>query len=80
LHDAHVPVQWTADSRNLIFADTRLGVSNLWRRPIDASAATQVTSFSSDRIFTYAVSPDQHNWAMVRGDVTSDVVLVSSRR
>ena len=80
LPDVHVPIQWTADSRNLVYVDTKLGVSNVWRRPLDAAAAAQVTSFSNDRIFTYAVTPDQREWAMVRGEVSSDVVLVSSRR
>ena len=50
LPEVHVPVQWTADSRNLVYVDTKLGVSNIWRRALDAPAAMQVTSFSNDRI------------------------------
>jgi len=80
LPDVHVPALWSADGRSLLFVDTRQGVSNLWRRTLDAATATQLTSFTNDRIFTYALAPDQKQWAIVRGEISSDVVLVSGRR
>jgi hypothetical protein len=37
----------------------------------------RLTNFTSDQVFNYALSPDQRV-ALVRGQVLSDVVLISS--
>jgi Tol biopolymer transport system component len=79
LKDVRVPVQWTSDSRGLLYVDTRQGVSNIWRRALDAQAGSQVTAFTNDRIFSYALAPDQRQWVIVRGEVSADVVLVAER-
>jgi hypothetical protein len=55
-------------------------VSNLLRQPITGGPAVPLTKFSSEQIFSYAVSPDQKQIAIVRGRVSSDVVLVSSAK
>jgi hypothetical protein len=52
---------------------------NLWRQPIAGGEAEQITRFTGDQIFSFAVSSDQTRWALVRGQVVSDVVLVESR-
>jgi len=75
-----VPAQWSPDSKSLLYIDTRRGISNLWRHPVAGGTATQVTKFTNDRIFRYALSPKQARWAIVRGDVSRDVVLVSERK
>jgi Tol biopolymer transport system component len=79
LKDVRVPVQWTSDSRSLLYVDTRQGVSNIWRRALDAQAGSQVTAFTNDRIFSYALAADQRKWVIVRGEVSADVVLVAER-
>ena len=74
-----VPAVWMADSRSLLFVQTRRGVSNLWRQPIAGGAALQVTKFTHERLFRYALSYDRRRWAVVRGDLSRDVVLVTER-
>jgi Tol biopolymer transport system component len=69
---------WTPDGRALVFIDTRGGVSNLMRQPISGGGATAITRFEAEEIFNYALSPDQKHLALVRGRVSSDVVLVSA--
>jgi serine/threonine protein kinase/Tol biopolymer transport system component len=71
---------WAPDGRALIYIDTRGGVSNLVRQPIAGGAATPLTKFTSEEIFTYALSPDQRHVGLVRGRVNSDVVLISAGR
>jgi eukaryotic-like serine/threonine-protein kinase len=75
-----VPAQWSPDSKSLLYIDTRRGISNLWRHPIGSGAASQITKFTNDRIFRYALSKKQSRWAIVRGDISRDVVLVSERK
>ena len=76
-----VPAQWSPDGRSLLYIDTRRGVSNLWRHPVGGgAAAAQITKFTNDRIFRYALSRDQKRWAIVRGEISRDVVLVSERK
>jgi Tol biopolymer transport system component len=69
---------WAPDGRSLIFFNTAAGVSNLMRQPLSGGAPTPITEFTSEVIFSYALSPDQKQLAVVRGRVTSDVVLIST--
>jgi Tol biopolymer transport system component len=71
---------WMPDGKSMLYIDTRGGVSNLLRQPITGGPAVPLTKFSSEQIFSYAVSPDQKQIAIVRGRVSSDVVLVSSAK
>jgi Tol biopolymer transport system component len=69
---------WAPDGRSLVYIDARAGVANLMRYPIAGGSATPLTKFTSDQIFNYALSPDQRQAALVRGRVSSDVVLIAS--
>ena len=69
---------WAPDGRSLIYIDTRGGISNLMRQPVAGGAPTALTRFTSEQIFTYALSPDQHQVGLVRGHTNSDVVLIST--
>ena len=69
---------WAPDGRSLVFYSGRGGVFNVFRQSIDGGPVTPMTQFASEQIFTYALSPDQKQLAVVRGRVSSDVVLVSS--
>lgn len=71
---------WSPDGRALLYIDTRNGVSNVMRQLVTGGPPTSLTHFTTDQIFGYAVSPDQKQLAVVRGHVTSDVVLVSDDR
>ena len=71
-------VRWTADSRSLTYLVTRGGVSNIWRQSLDGGAATPLTDFTAETIFRYDWSRDGKQLALARGNVTSDVVLISN--
>ncbi len=71
-------IRWTPDGASLTYIDTRAGVSNLWRQPIDGGPPKQLTAFTSDQIFSYDWSRDGKLLACERGVETSDVVLISS--
>ena len=71
---------WAPDGKALIYIDTRAGISNLMRQPIAGGAPTPLTKFTTEQIFTYALSPDQHQVGLVRGHTNSDVVLISTAR
>ena len=53
------------------------GTSNIWKQPLDGGPATQLTDFKTDRIFWFDWSRDGKQLALVRGTVSSDVVLIS---
>jgi eukaryotic-like serine/threonine-protein kinase len=71
---------WSPDGKALLYVDTRNGVSNVMQQPVSGGPATSVTNFTTDEVFGFAVSPDHKHLAVVRGDVTSDIVLVSDGR
>jgi hypothetical protein len=50
------------------------------RYPIAGGAATALTKFTSGQLFNYGLSPDSRQVAIVRGRVSSDVVLISTGR
>jgi len=77
--DVTINADWSADGKNLFFLVVSGGAGNVWRQPIAGGPAVPVTRFSEERIFRFSASPDQKRWAIVRGTVASDVVLVSGR-
>jgi Tol biopolymer transport system component len=70
-------VTWAPDSRSVVFVKTSGGVSNIWTQSLAGTSPQPVTTFTSDRIFSYSWSPDGKQLALVRGDTLSDVVLIS---
>ena len=74
-----IPAEWSGDSKSLLYLVARDGGTNVWRQPIAAGPAVSLTRFSDERIFRFSASPDQKRWAIVRGNIASDVVLVSER-
>jgi Tol biopolymer transport system component len=73
-------LDWTADGRAVIFNSVRDGVGNLWKQPIDGSAPQQVTNFTSDLIYNFALSADGKRLAISRGHSTLDIVLIKDFR
>jgi Tol biopolymer transport system component len=72
--------QWTPDGRALLYSLTRDGVTNIWRQPIDGGPPKQITDFKSDQIFRFDWSRDGKQLVLARGNVTSDVVMISDLR
>ncbi|MDQ1729113.1 MAG: hypothetical protein QOD33_1238, partial [Pyrinomonadaceae bacterium] len=75
-----VGLGWTADSRAIVYADSRgtgdSNADNLWTAPIDGSAARQLTNFNSGLIFGFQLSPDGKRIVLSRGTQTDDVILL----
>ena len=69
--------RWTADGRALTYVVTNAGVSNVWLQPINGDAPRQLTTFKSDRIFSFEWSRGDKQLLVARGLVASDVVLIS---
>jgi Tol biopolymer transport system component len=70
------PVQWTPDSRFLLYVKADAGVSNLWSQPIKEGTPKQITHFNSEMIYDFSLSPDGKRVLMSRGRSSSDVVLI----
>jgi len=66
------------DGKGIDVMQGRGGVDNIWRYPLDGSAAKQISTFASDRLFNFAWSRDGKRLAVARGTATADVVLIRS--
>jgi eukaryotic-like serine/threonine-protein kinase len=73
-------LRWTKDGREVVYARTNGGVSNLWAQPLDGRPPRQITNFTADRIFWFDFSHDGKRIALSRGTQTSDVVLIKDFR
>ncbi len=74
------PPRWTTDGRGLTYVVTSSAVSNIWLQPISGDAPRQLTTFRSERIFSFEWSRDGKQLLAARGMVASDVVLISNFR
>ena len=70
-------LDWTADSSQVLYVDTRNGVSNIWSQPVNGGAPKQLTNFKSDLIFMFDLSRDGKQLVVSRGTVSRDVVLIT---
>jgi Tol biopolymer transport system component len=73
-------IRWTTDGKAMTYVDTREGVSNIWRQPLDGGKPVQLTDFKSDHILSFDWSRDGKQLALGRGTKTNDVVLISSMK
>ena len=73
-------VRWSGTGTSLQYLATHDGVTNIWEQSLTGEKAKQLTRFTSGHIFDFSWSPDQHRLLLARGDVTSDVVLLSNVR
>ena len=69
-------VQWTTDSRSLLYVKGDNGVTNLWSQRVAGGTPTQITHFHDEIIWNFALSPDGKGLLMSRGKDSSDVVLL----
>jgi eukaryotic-like serine/threonine-protein kinase len=72
--------RWSADSRSLIYSDTRGGVGNIWSYPLDGTSPKQLTNFKTEVIYNFDLSADGKRLVLARGTTTSDVVLIKDFR
>jgi Tol biopolymer transport system component len=71
---------WAPDGKAVDYVITRGAVSNLWRRSLTGGPAKQITDFKSGRIFSFGWSRDGKQLLTVRGDISSDVILIRNFR
>lgn len=67
---------WSPDSRSLTISTNRGGAQNLWRQPIDGSAAKQITDFTSGKIVNYTWTNDGRELLIARGNTNNDLILI----
>ena len=72
-------LKWSPDGRALVYIGPNPGggAPALWRQSLDGGAPTLVADFSPDSIYAFAYSRDGKQLALVRGNQTSDAVLIS---
>ena len=69
---------WSPDGQNIVYINTVNNVSNLWSQAIDNGTARQITDFKSERILTFAFSPDGRHVAVARTRSANNAVLLAS--
>lgn len=72
-------LNWISQGQSLAYIQERDGKSNIWAQPIAGGPPQQVTKFTTQHIFDFAVSPDGQNIALARGSVTNDILLIDFR-
>ena len=68
---------WTPGTLALTSIVGENTVSNLWSRPLDGTAPTQLTDFKEKRLYWFEWSPNGKYIALARGEWSSDVVAIS---
>ena len=71
-------LQWTPDSKFIVYIDVKNGVSNLWSQPLKGGPPRQITNFTSGLIFDFAISHDGKQLILARGSVNSDVIMINN--
>jgi Tol biopolymer transport system component/DNA-binding winged helix-turn-helix (wHTH) protein len=77
---AYGSLLWSADGKSLQYLLTENGASNIWEQPLDGGKPHQITKFPTGQIFDFHWSLDGKRLLLARGDVSSDVVLLSNLR
>jgi serine/threonine protein kinase len=67
---------WTRDGRHLSYIGPPAIPSNIWLQPIAGGEPRKLTDFKTDMIFAHAWSWDGKILTVVRGNRTTDVVLM----
>ena len=70
---------WAPDGKSILCSRDEQGVGNIWLVPLDGKAPKKITSFDSDRVFAFDVSPE-NRLVFSRGSYVRDVVLIQNPR
>lgn len=69
-------IHFTQGSKGLAWPINEGGVGNIWVQSLAGGPAKQFTSFQSEMIRDFSFSHDGNSMALLRGQVTKDVVLI----
>jgi eukaryotic-like serine/threonine-protein kinase len=72
--------RWSPDGRAVQYLIDKNGATNLWEQPMKGGPPHQVTNFTSGQIFDFNWTADGKQLLLCRGEVTSDIVLLSNLR
>jgi Tol biopolymer transport system component len=70
--------RWSPDGTGLQYLLTNEGITNIWEQPLAGGPPRQLTRFTSGKVFEFARSEDGKRLLLCRGEVSSDVVLMSN--
>jgi Tol biopolymer transport system component len=70
-------LRWSPTDKSVEYILTKNGASNIWEQPLEGGKPRQLTNFSFGRIFEFSWSKDGKHLLLCRGEVTTDVVLLS---
>jgi eukaryotic-like serine/threonine-protein kinase len=73
-------LSWSPDGRALQYLLDKGPANNLWEQPVSGEPPHQLTRFTAGRIFDFNWTADGKQLLLSRGEVTSDVVLLSNLR
>ncbi len=73
-------LRWSPDGKALQYLLTKGDVTNIWDQPLSGGPPRQVTKFTAGRIFDFNWTADGKQLLLSRGEVSSDVVLLSDLR
>jgi serine/threonine protein kinase len=75
------PIHWTPDGRAIAFHDSRNGVANIWRIPIDGKGpARPVTNFASPGTVNFEWTRDGKQMIVSRATTTNDAMLITNAK
>lgn len=72
-----VPLRWSPDGKGVVYVVGKNGVDNLWHHPLNGGGASQITHFTSEKIYSFDVSTDGKRLAVARGHRRSHAVLIN---
>jgi serine/threonine protein kinase/Tol biopolymer transport system component len=71
---------WSPDDHGVDMILVRGGAANIWRQPVPRGAMKQITNFPGGLIRAFNWSPDGKTLFLVRGSVSSDIILLKSAK
>jgi eukaryotic-like serine/threonine-protein kinase len=72
--------RWSPDGKGVQFVLTHNGAANIWEQPLTGGARKQITNFISGLIFDFDWSRDGKQLFLAKGEINSDVILISNFR
>jgi DNA-binding winged helix-turn-helix (wHTH) protein/Tol biopolymer transport system component len=71
-------LRWSPNGKSLQYLLTKGEVTNIWEQPLSGGPPHQLTDSTEGRIFDFNWTPDGKQLLLSRGEVISDVVLLSN--
>ena len=70
-------IQWSSDSKSVLYSVNANSVSNIWSQPIDGGPPKQITNFNDMLITGFSWTRDGKKLACTRGTLMRDAILVT---